>query len=241
MFPCLAHRPWHVFFRVSLNHRASLSQWAPRSNHYSFGWQSGGVHSWWFYHPDFRVAALGLNKVQYYSTSGTSKDDPPKSASKDTTENILTGPAKSAASLAAQGVKQTQPFQVKVRAVLKKRDYGAKYTQNNFVTAVRAMNEFCLKPSDLEQLRKIRRRSPHDDTEAFTVFLRSDVEAKALDVWGSLEALARERNLRKEVEREYQENIFRNQQLLKEYKDFGETPSHDQARGRPFCKGLEKL
>lgn len=33
-------------------------------------------------------------------------------------------------------------------------------------------------PSDLEQLRKIRRRSPHDDTEAFTVFLRSDVEAK---------------------------------------------------------------
>lgn len=103
--------------------------------------------------------------------------------------------------------------------------------------------------SDLEQLRKIRRRSPHDDTEAFTVFLRSDVEAKlvlcftpgdilriqydlsfnkllliclfcywlycclcvtirALDVWGSHEALARERNLRKEVEREYQESKF---------------------------------
>lgn len=36
---------------------------------------------------------------------------------------------------------------------------------------------FCVY-SDLEQLRKIRRRSPHDDTEAFTVFLRSDVEAK---------------------------------------------------------------
>lgn len=89
--------------------------------------------------------------------------------------------------------------------------------------------------SDLEQLRKIRRRSPHDDTEAFTVFLRSDVEAKsvlcftlreilriqyvlslicslivfrAIDVWGSHEALARERNLRKEVEREYQESRF---------------------------------
>uniref|UniRef100_A0A8C8DXC8 Proton-coupled zinc antiporter SLC30A9, mitochondrial n=1 Tax=Oryzias sinensis TaxID=183150 RepID=A0A8C8DXC8_9TELE len=95
-----------------------------------------------------------------------------------------------------------------VRAVLKKREYGPKYTQNNFITAVRAMNEFCLKPSDLVQLRKIRRRSPHDDTEAFTVFLRSDVEAKALDVWGSHEALARERNLRKEVEREYQESRF---------------------------------
>uniref|UniRef100_A0A673G8X5 Proton-coupled zinc antiporter SLC30A9, mitochondrial n=1 Tax=Sinocyclocheilus rhinocerous TaxID=307959 RepID=A0A673G8X5_9TELE len=96
-----------------------------------------------------------------------------------------------------------------LRAVLKKREYGTKYTQNNFITAVRAMNEFCLKLCDLEQLRKISRRSPHDDTEAFTVFLRSDVEAKALDVWGSQEALARERNLRKEVEREYQESMKR--------------------------------
>uniref|UniRef100_A0A8C6UES8 Proton-coupled zinc antiporter SLC30A9, mitochondrial n=1 Tax=Neogobius melanostomus TaxID=47308 RepID=A0A8C6UES8_9GOBI len=187
---------------------------------------SGGIHSWWFCHPEFRVASLGLNKIQYYSTSGASKDGPPNSTSKDTTENISSDSAKSTAS------SETKLFVLFfgcffiVRAVLKKRDYGAKYTKNNFITAVRAMNEFCLKPSDLEQLRKIRRRSPHDDTEAFTVFLRSDVEAKALDVWGSPEALARERKLRKEVEREYQENIFRNQQLLKEYKDFwGNTKS----------------
>uniref|UniRef100_A0A672ZYY7 Proton-coupled zinc antiporter SLC30A9, mitochondrial n=1 Tax=Sphaeramia orbicularis TaxID=375764 RepID=A0A672ZYY7_9TELE len=144
-------------------------------------------------HPDCRVASLGLSKVQYYSTSGTSKDGPPKSASSDAP--VTGGDAKPTLSSS-------------VRAVLKKREYGSKYTQNNFITAVRAMNEFCLKPSDLEQLRKIRRRSPHDDTEAFTVFLRSDVEAKALDVWGSHEALARERNLRKEVEREYQESRF---------------------------------
>ncbi|EPY75662.1 hypothetical protein CB1_001596006 [Camelus ferus] len=64
-----------------------------------------------------------------------------------------------------------------IKAVLKKREYGPKYTQNNFITGVRAMNEFCLKSSDLEQLRKIRRRSPHEDTESFTVYLRSDVEA----------------------------------------------------------------
>uniref|UniRef100_A0A8D0AVX1 Proton-coupled zinc antiporter SLC30A9, mitochondrial n=1 Tax=Sander lucioperca TaxID=283035 RepID=A0A8D0AVX1_SANLU len=95
-----------------------------------------------------------------------SKDGPPKSASGDapTAEKVLSAAAKA----------------TPVRAVLKKREYGTKYTQNNFITAVRAMNEFCLKPSDLEQLRKIRRRSPHDDTEAFTVFLRSDVEAKLL-------------------------------------------------------------
>uniref|UniRef100_A0A8C6UIW3 Proton-coupled zinc antiporter SLC30A9, mitochondrial n=1 Tax=Neogobius melanostomus TaxID=47308 RepID=A0A8C6UIW3_9GOBI len=145
MFLSLAHRPWHVFFRVSLNHRVSLSQWTPRFNHSS-------------HETKLFVLFFGCFFI--------------------------------------------------VRAVLKKRDYGAKYTKNNFITAVRAMNEFCLKPSDLEQLRKIRRRSPHDDTEAFTVFLRSDVEAKALDVWGSPEALARERKLRKEVEREYQESTF---------------------------------
>uniref|UniRef100_A0A3B4FJE4 Proton-coupled zinc antiporter SLC30A9, mitochondrial n=1 Tax=Pundamilia nyererei TaxID=303518 RepID=A0A3B4FJE4_9CICH len=164
--------------------------------------------------PDCRVVSLGLGKVQYYSTSDTGKDGPPKPPS---------GDAPSAAKVVSGAAQLEFNFPLwshAVRAVLKKREYGAKYTQNNFITAVRAMNEFCLKPSDLEQLRKIRRRSPHDDTEAFTVFLRSDVEAKALDVWGSHEALARERNLRKEVEREYQENIFRNQRLLQEYKDF---------------------
>lgn len=241
MFPSLAHRPWHVFFRISLNHRASLSQWTPRFNHSSFGWQSGAIHSWWYCHPEFRVASLGLNKIQYYSTSGTSKDGPP-SESKNTTEDILPDAEKTASSdAAAQGSKQPEPFQVKVRAVLKKRDYGTKYTQNNFITAVRAMNEFCLKPSDLDQLRKIRRRSPHDDTEAFTVFLRSDVEAKALDVWGSPEALARERNLRKEVEREYQENIFRNQQLLKEYKDFWGNTKPRSGKRTTFMQGPGKV
>ncbi|XP_069833676.1 proton-coupled zinc antiporter SLC30A9, mitochondrial isoform X2 [Dendropsophus ebraccatus] len=112
------------------------------------------------------------------------------------------------------------PIQVKVKAVLKKREYGSKYMKNNFITGIRAMNEFCLKPSDLESLRKIRRRSPHDDSESFTVFLRSDVETKAMEVWGSPEAIFRERKLRKEEEIAYKENLFRNQKLLKEYKEF---------------------
>lgn len=133
------------------------------------------------------------------------------------------------------------PIQVKVKAVLKKRDYGAKYTKNNFITGVRAMNEFCLKASDLEQLRKIRRRSPHEDTESFTVYLRSDVEAKALEVWGSPEAILRERKLRKEEEIAYKENLFRNQKLLKEYKDFlGETKPRS-STASTFLKGPGKV
>lgn len=44
-------------------------------------------------------------------------------------------------------------FLILVKAVLKKREYGPKYTQNNFITGVRAINEFCLKSrySDLKK------------------------------------------------------------------------------------------
>ncbi|XP_058506319.1 proton-coupled zinc antiporter SLC30A9, mitochondrial [Solea solea] len=244
MFPSLAHKPWHVFGRVSIQNRAFLSQRCPRFPQLCHGWQSRGVHCLWFSLPDCRVASLGLSKVQYYSTSsGSSKDGPPKSTSDGapSAENILSSAAKTPLGFTPQGLTKAEQIQVKVRAVLKKRDYGAKYTQNNFITAVRAMNEFCLKSSDLEHLRKIRRRSPHEDTEAFTVFLRSDVEAKALDVWGSHEALAREKNVRKEVEREYHENTFRNQQLLKEYKDFWGNTKPRSGQRATFLQGPGKV
>lgn len=178
-------------------------------------------------------------QVQYCSTSSSGKEGSPDGPD----EPKPTEKAQAAQSSAkTPGLMKVENIQVKVRAVLKKREYGTKYTQNNFITAVRAMNEFCLKPSDLEQLRKIRRRSPHDDTEAFTVFLRSDVEAKALEVWGSQEALARERNVRKEVEREYQEiDMFRNQQLLKEYKDFRGNTKPRSGKRATFLQGPGKV
>nr|KAF6502672.1 solute carrier family 30 member 9 [Molossus molossus] len=156
-----------------------------------------------------------------------------------------------------------ETLQVRVKAVLKKREYGPKYTQNNFITGVRAINEFCLKSRypgdklqlrpvplagtepwshcDLEQLRKIRQRSPHEDTESFTVYLRSDVEAKSLEVWGSPEALAREKKLRKEAEIEYRERLFRNQKILREYRDFlGNTKPRSRLRS-VFLKGPGKV
>ncbi|XP_077388838.1 proton-coupled zinc antiporter SLC30A9, mitochondrial [Festucalex cinctus] len=232
MLTSLAHRPWQIFCRVSWRHRSRFPQPC-------LGWQPKGAFSSLFRPLDCRVASLGAAKVHFYSTLGNSKDGPPRSPS-DATEKVSTKANINTTGSAVKGLTKAETIQVKVRAVLKKRIYGAKYTQNNFITAVRAMNEFCLKPSDLEHLRKIRRRSPHDDTEAFTVFLRSDVEAKALDVWGSQEALARERNLRKEMEREYQENIFRSQQLLKEYKDFwGNTKPR--SGKRTFLQGPGKV
>ncbi|TRY54763.1 hypothetical protein DNTS_031277 [Danionella cerebrum] len=245
MFPCLAHRPWHILCRVYLHQRGPLFERLPKLTPPGFGWQSkDGEHKFWFSFPDLRVTSLTWTQVHNYSTKGSGNDGSPAEPEepKPTGKPQTPQPAsKLAGGSKLQGLSKVESIQVKVRAVLKKREYGLKYTQNNFITAVRAMNEFCLKPSDLDLLRKIRRRSPHDDTEAFTVFLRSDVEAKALEVWGSQEALVRERNLRKEVEREYQENIFRNQQLLKEYKDFwGNTKPRSRKRAT-FLQGPGKV
>ncbi|MPC08239.1 Zinc transporter 9 [Portunus trituberculatus] len=50
--------------------------------------------------------------------------------------------------------------------------------ERNFITAVRAMSEFLLKPSDLENLRKTKRRSPFENEPPITVYWRKDVEAK---------------------------------------------------------------
>ncbi|XP_076877509.1 proton-coupled zinc antiporter SLC30A9, mitochondrial [Brachyhypopomus gauderio] len=248
MFPCLAHRPSQLFCRLYLQQRAHLCQLPIRETWSCCGKiRQNGVkdHSLRLCFPDHRGASFTWAQVQYSSTDGSSKSG---SATPPGPDKVLTAKASKESSVAAdlsdpkhQALVKVDAIQVKVRAVLKKREYGSRYTQNNFITAVRAMNEFCLKPSDLEQLRKIRRRSPHDDTEAFTVFLRSDVEAKALDVWGSTEALARERKHRKEVEREYQENVFRNQQLLKEYKDFWGNTKPRSGKRATFFQGPGKV
>lgn len=40
------------------------------------------------------------------------------------------------------------------------------------------MNEYLLKPADLNELRKFHRRSPYDNEPPITVYLRRDVEAR---------------------------------------------------------------
>ncbi|KAM9578956.1 proton-coupled zinc antiporter SLC30A9, mitochondrial isoform 3-T4 [Guaruba guarouba] len=193
--------------------------------------------------PCHRLPVQLMSQVRVYTSNGQKKDlgseDTKGSIPEETLHKAGTGQEKTNA-----GQKQSvleEPIQVKVKAVLKKREYGPKYTKNNFITGVRAINEFCLKSSDLDQLRKIKRRSPHDDTETFTVYLRSDVEAKSLEVWGSPEALARERKRRKEAEIKYREKLFRNQRLLWEYKEFfGNTKPRSSAAAM-FFKGPGKV
>ncbi|NXS54739.1 ZNT9 protein, partial [Brachypteracias leptosomus] len=162
--------------------------------------------------PCSRLPVQLMSQVRVYTSNGQKKglgsEGTTGSTPEETPHKVGTGRQDTTNA----GQKQSflkDPIQVKVKAVLKKREYGPKYTQNNFITGVRAINEFCLKSSDLDQLRKIKRRSPHDDTETFTVYLRSDVEAKSLEVWGSPEALVRERKRRKEAEIKYRESEYR--------------------------------
>lgn len=75
-------------------------------------------------------------------------------------------------------------------------------TERNFITAVRAMSEFLLKPSDLENLRKTKRRSPFENEPPITVYWRKDVEEKAVQVWGSLLAIDIEKMKRERQKKE---------------------------------------
>lgn len=79
-------------------------------------------------------------------------------------------------------------------------DLNRSSLERNFITPARAISDFLLKASDLETLPKIKRRSPYEQEPPITVYWRKDVEAKAIEVWGSKEALIKEA-LKREVER----------------------------------------
>lgn len=104
------------------------------------------------------------------------------------------------------------------KAKKKKVERGTSSLERNFITPVRAMSDFLLKPSDLENLPKTKRRSPYEFEPPITVYWRKDVEAKALEVWGSREALMKEL-LKKELEQKaYQQNVFTVKRRLRDYR-----------------------
>ncbi|XP_050447051.1 zinc transporter 9 [Cataglyphis hispanica] len=111
-------------------------------------------------------------------------------------------------------------------------DKSTSSLERNFITPVRAMSDFLLKPSDLESLPKTKRRSPYELEPPITVYWRKDVEAKALEVWGSREALLKEL-LKKEVERKiYQQNVFTVKRRLRDYRrEIGNKPEIIQKEG----------
>ncbi|XP_078048939.1 solute carrier family 30 member 9 isoform X2 [Augochlora pura] len=114
--------------------------------------------------------------------------------------------------------KKEKPQDVAVEVKKKKVDRGTSSLERNFITPVRAMSDFLLKPSDLEDLPKTKRRSPYEFEPPITVYWRKDVEAKALEVWGSKDALIKEL-LKKELEQKaYQQNVFTVKRRLRDYR-----------------------
>lgn len=86
-------------------------------------------------------------------------------------------------------------------------DFSRSSLERNFITPARAMSDFLLKMSDLESLPKTKRRSPYEQEPPIIVFWRKDVEAKAIEVWGSRENLLRE-CLKREIERkQHQQSV----------------------------------
>jgi hypothetical protein len=104
--------------------------------------------------------------------------------------------------------------------VRNKTDYTQSYTANNYVTTVRAFNEFLLGPSDLEGLPQFKRRNPFDEfgqTELMNMYLRRDVMQKAISVWGSIANLEKEKEKRRFEYEERRKAVFHLKKSLRDY------------------------
>lgn len=108
-------------------------------------------------------------------------------------------------------VDENDPGTVKVKQIKKtsRVDFNRSSLERNFITPNRAMSDFLLKAADLDTLPKTKRRSPYEQEPPITVYWRKDVEAKAIEVWGTRENLLRE-CLKREIERKkhQQSKIF---------------------------------
>lgn len=105
-------------------------------------------------------------------------------------------------------------------------DFSRSSLERNFITPARAMSDFLLKLSDLESLPKTKRRSPYEQEPPIVVYWRKDVEAKAIEKWGSRENLLRE-CLKREIEKKRHQQskhfiicLIRNEHILLEVSFF---------------------
>lgn len=83
---------------------------------------------------------------------------------------------------------------------------------------MRLGNGFC---RDLEGLTQYKRRNPFDEygnQELITVYLRSDVEKKAIAVWGSLEAIEKEMEKRQNDYDQHRQVVFNLKKSLRAYR-----------------------
>lgn len=100
----------------------------------------------------------------------------------------------------------------------KRVDFALSSLERNFITPNRAMSDFLLKATDLESLPKTKRRSPYEHEGPITVYWRKDVEAKAIEIWGSRENLLKECLKRELGKKQHQQNVFTVKRRLRDYR-----------------------
>lgn len=100
----------------------------------------------------------------------------------------------------------------------KRVDFALSSLERNFITPNRAMSDFLLKATDLESLPKTKRRSPYEQEAPITVYWRKDVEAKAIETWGSRDALLKECLKRELEKKQHQQNAFTMKRRLRDYR-----------------------
>ena len=116
------------------------------------------------------------------------------------------------------------------------------YYDRNFITAMRAMQDFLLRPQDIKDLRMTTRRSPNERDPPINVYWRKDVEAVATALWGSREKLEVERERRQEarrVKRRIQEGGIKGMmgRILEKQRKSG-TPEVSSSLINNNCSGL---
>ncbi|XP_014663106.1 PREDICTED: zinc transporter 9-like [Priapulus caudatus] len=220
-----------------VNNESSLAQWS-RSYLYKHH------HGFTILHKNRYGFLLVTAVSRGFSTDSDNKDPTSKEQVTGKAQNdpvILSSTTEEAASDSAtpNAAKTLNKEPVHVETIVKvvprkrgkKIDYAKTYTANNTLTAYRAMTEYLLQTSDLEGLRKTMRRSPYDD-KPITVYLRSDVEARSIEKWGSLENLTVQLRSRRDVYAHASQQLNLIKRAVKEYRHLVNT-SQD-AKGMPF-------
>jgi len=96
---------------------------------------------------------------------------------------------------------------------------------------LRAITDYLIRPEDLEGLPTFKRRSPFEGASEITVYLRSDVEKRAIEVWGSREILEAQQRKKIQEDEAYKARIYEMKRVLREYRNKTSTtatPSEEQ-------------
>ncbi|XP_064648223.1 proton-coupled zinc antiporter SLC30A9, mitochondrial-like [Lineus longissimus] len=152
------------------------------------------------------------------SQTGAIKGNTPNQAGSKVTDPVLQSTGVEKPKVVVQGEATQEAPTKKKKKQRSKIDWSASYTDNSYTTPVRAITDYYLTSSELEKLPKYSRRSPFPELGRITVYLKSDVEKKAYEVFSGKENFLKHRaKMRGEKEtHDKMTTLFR--KAMKQYK-----------------------